>query len=77
MVRSLIRTTGSDAAQVAADVGVPPDLLEQCLAGGGSDYSFTAGEVRALADYFGVAGGDLLRDPNQQHPATPFVASSE
>lgn len=52
---------GLNSETVAADVGIPLGALRQRLLTSGSSYAFTAGEVRALADYFGVEGRELFR----------------
>lgn len=55
-VVALIRRRGLDVEAVAADVGIPLDAWRRRLVSSGSSYAFTAGEVRTLAEYFGIEG---------------------
>jgi hypothetical protein len=59
-VRALIDRRGLDLDQVATTVGIPIAAFERRLASAGSSYAFTAGEVRSLAEYFGIEGGELF-----------------
>jgi hypothetical protein len=60
-VVSIMNVRGLDVETVADDVGIPLGALRKRVVTSGSSYAFTAGEVRALADYFGVEGGELFR----------------
>jgi hypothetical protein len=67
IVQAIMIRRGLDAQRVAKDVGIPFSALQHRLASSGSAYAFTAGETRALANYFGVEGEHLLQYMDRQY----------
>jgi hypothetical protein len=77
-VAGLMRLRGFTAQRVADAVGIPLGTLERRLDASGSSYAFTAGEVLALTDFFGIESGTLFnymdgqyRPPHGWTPARP------
>jgi hypothetical protein len=70
-VMALIVRRRLSIEEVAEDVGIPVSALTRRLISSGSSYAFTASEARALADYFGLEGGELFEYMNGQYLPAP------
>jgi hypothetical protein len=80
-VFGLMRLRGFTVETVADAVGIPLETLERRLRASGSAHGFTAGEVLALTDYFGIEGETLFhymdgqyRPPHDWTPARALRA---